>query len=584
MITQKRVAMVTTYNPGAAGPRFVAGQLMKAGHEVKFFHMKELRAVAVPTTDFEKHEQLRKKQIDIQYVPFQHPGEVIYVPYPSEITDRERELFIEELQAYNPDIVGISMFSVTVEIARMLTRWIHESIPGLPVIWGGIHCMVHPQDCLRGLEPTAEGENMRAQVPDIVCAAEGEIPMSMLMDKWDEYLDGEVPEVPGMWFVKGTEVHKFDKLPFEPDLDTFAFPVYAVKEVLIDDDKLDYKLEDKHGWIQNHIYVFTERGCPYQCSFCIHSVINKQEETFQRIRRRSVDNVLDEVELRVQENGMRHMVLHDEIFAIQKKWIMEFAEKWEKRFGPRGITFTGYVHPITTDHDMLEALYHAGLTRTGIGLQSGSERTSKEIYDRPLHRDRVVRISEWLAEFPFEIVQVDLISDSPYELEDDRRKTLELLLDLKPPFHVETFGLVTYQTTELMNKKRLMDEVPWEERLFWNMLYHLTGTEFLRKETVLELSRNDYFRKNPLALEALVVDLNGKFFRENKGHVRLGTDDKENAGDEARVYARRRAQQYNGAHGSVEEEAAMANGDSQRWGGYRFKTVIKQKLKSVFGE
>ncbi len=578
-----RVAMVTTYNPGAAGPRYVAGHLQENGHDVKFFHMKELRAVAFPTTDYEKHEELKRYQIDIQYVAFQHPGEVLYVPYPSEITSTEEDLFIQELKAYDPHVVGISMFSVTVNIARRLTKLIHERIPGLPVIWGGIHCMVHPESCLDGLKPHPEtGETKKLQVPDIICAAEGEVPMKMLMDRWHEYMAGEVPDVPGMWFVKGDEVHRFARLPFEKDLDTFALPIYAEKEVLIDDDKLDYKLEHKRGFIENHIFIFTERGCPYTCSFCIHSVINKMDDGYQRIRRRSVDHVLGEVEKRIEENGMRHFIMHDEIFAIQKKWIVEFAEKWIERFKPRGITFTGYVHPISTDRDMVAALFEAGMTKTGIGIQTGSSRTSKEVYDRPLHREKVIRMSEWLAEHPFESVQVDVISDSPYETDEDRRETLELLLDMKGPFHTETFGLQTYSTTELVNKKRLMKEVPWNERLFWNMLYHLTGTPFIRKETVLALSHNTYFRENPLDLEALVIDLNGEYFRRIQGFLRPG--DEANIQEDAILAARRRAQAYNGAEGSIEEQHARATangGNGDQWTGYRFKRVLKETVKKI---
>lgn len=581
--------MVTTYNPGAAGPRFVAGHLAAHGHDVKFIHLKELRAVAVPTTEFKHHEELRKKQLDIQYVPFQHPGEVLYVPYPSEITAREIDLFIAEIQSFNPDVVGISMFSVTVQIARRVTAWIHERLAGLPVIWGGLHCIVHPQDCLRGLDAEGGGPVNPAQVPDILCAAEGEVPMTMLMEKWDEYRNGQIPEIPGMWFVKDGKVSKFESLPFETNLDTFAFPIYASKEVLIDDNRTDHKFEDPRGWILNHIFMFTERGCPYKCSFCIHSVINKMEKNFQRIRRRSVDNVLEEAQKRVDENGMSHFIIHDEIFAIQKKWILEFAEKWRKRFKPRGITFTGYVHPLTTDFEMIEALYDAGLTRTGIGLQTGSYRTSKEVYDRPLDRDKVIRMSEWLARFPFEMVQIDLISDSPYETDDDRRETLELLLDMTPPFHVETFSLVTYEMTELMNKKKLVEEVPWKDRLFWNMLYHLTGTPFLRKETVLGLSQNQGFRENPLALEALVMDINGKFFAKNMGYIRSGDGDADDGNNGSRLTDEvegHHAKESNAATRSSKKgptRAGIGAASGKSWSGYRFKNVIKEKIKEMLG-
>src|SRR5690606_16825306 len=162
----------------------------------------------------------------------------------------------------------------------------------------------------------------------------------------------ERADIPGIWYVDGEKVKRSGMTPLEQDLGNIAFPSYAdCPEVVIDDDAKDMRYSVKDGFIQNHICVFTERGCPYACSFCIHSVINKLDDGHNRIRRRSVDDVLEEVEIRVRENKLNHIYIHDEIFAIQKKWIMEFAEKFAKRFKKRGITFTGYVHPMCTDAD-----------------------------------------------------------------------------------------------------------------------------------------------------------------------------------------------------------------------------------------
>jgi hypothetical protein len=286
------------------------------------------------------------------------------------------------------------------------------------------------------------------------------------------------------------------------------------------------------------------------------------ENNYRRIRRRSVDHVLDEMERRAEVNGMKHFVIHDEIFAIQKKWVMEFAEKYTRRFKHRGLTFTGYVHPLTTDLDMVQALFEAGMTNTGIGLQTGSERTSRDVYDRPLHRDKVLQMSEYLARFPFEAVSIDVLSDSRYETDDDRRETLEMLLDMKPPFQVETYGIVTYPITELANKKPLVDHVPWNVCLFWNMLYHLSGIPWLKKETVMGLADVREFQENPLLLEAMVRDIHAGIYKRLPGQLKLE---------------------------DIEVEAAAApvtpaaGAGEKPWKGYRFKTLIKETVKSVLG-
>ncbi|NUP88707.1 MAG: B12-binding domain-containing radical SAM protein [Candidatus Sumerlaeia bacterium] len=552
-----RIALITTYNPGAAGPRYIAASLQAAGHVVKFVHFKELRAVAVPTLDFEHHARLKRDAL--KYVAFQHPGEVLYVPYPTPITEREKDLLIAELTAFRPDAIGVSLYSVTFDVAKIISALVRQRMPGLPIIWGGIHCMLDPEGSI--------------EHADVVCTGEGEIPAVQLFEQWAAFRRGERVEIPGLWTRCGDEVVRTStKEALHGELDDYPFPVYGQDEVLIDDDTVDrVKMMDKTGWLHNHIYLFTERGCPYKCSFCIHSVLNEGPQGFQRIRRRSVDNVLAEVERRVAENEMRHFIFHDEIFAIQKPWIMEFAAKWKERFTPAGLTFTGYVHPQTTDAEMVAALFEAGMTITGIGIQSGSERTTKEIFDRGHTPKKTIEMSRLLAEYPFDLVQLDIISDNPYEDEAARRETLEYLLQMQPPFRVETFGLREYEGSKLMMEKRkLMDEVPWKERLFWNMLYHLTGLPHLQRDTIRSLSRDPHLRENPEILEQLVVDLYRGYEAQREREI---TDRQRQRLALAKAQhdmidpSRMKPGGGNG-HGSAPD-----GGFQEVWTGYRFKRV-----------
>jgi anaerobic magnesium-protoporphyrin IX monomethyl ester cyclase len=517
---KRRIALVTTYNPGALGPRFVAGHLIAHGHEVKFVHLKNFCAAAIPTQMAEEHRKRELAACDVEYVAFQHPGEVLFSPYPFPITDREMELFVQEIESYRPDAVGISLFSVTAEIARRATRAIRKRLPGLPVIWGGIHCQIAPDDCVRGLSPDPQtGAKDEAAVPDALCIAEGEAPMLALLERWDDYRAAGTLDLPGFWFAHAEQVTRNARPPLEQNLDNYSFPAYAVNEVLIENDRVDTMYSDPRGPIRYHILLLTERGCPYHCSYCVNSIMNTIEPQARHIRRRSVDNVLAEVEKRVTENGVTHFPIYDEIFAIQKPWIMEFAAKWKQRFKPRGITFNGYFHPLASTPDMVDALWDAGMSSAGFAIQSGSRRVVEKVYDRIFDRQKIIDMSRRIAQFPFQNVQVDLLCDSPYETEEDRRETLELLLEMAPPFQVETCGLVTYSYSALAHKERVRQSVPWEERLFWNMLYHLAGSRQLRPETIRALSHDTYLRQNPLELEKLAIDLRGEGLR-NPGILR----------------------------------------------------------------
>lgn len=514
-IMQKRFLLVTTYNPGSLGGRYVAGAVQSAGHEVRLLHMKDQKAVALPTEKVESYFGGKPARQDTMYVTWQHPGEVVICPYPYSITEKEMDLFLGEVEAFQPDLVGFSFFSATVETVRKLTARLRKVQPGLPVIWGGVHCIIDPEDCLSGSDETA---------PDFICVTEGEDPIRQLLGQWEAVQDGAVPEIPGLWVVKKGQAHRQAAPPLLDDLDGLPYPAYDGGEKVIDDDQIK---TPPPGWLDEKICLISGRGCPYVCSYCVYSILNRRPG-MRRLRRRSVDNVIAEVEyLHNRFPSKRHFMLFDEIFAAQEKWVLPFAEAWKSRLKPRGLTFGGYVHPLMTSEAMVEALYEAGMTQTGMGIQSGSERVCAEIYERPFKREKTIAMSRILARFPFDAVQLDILCDSPYETEADRRETLELLLELSPPFQVETFGLVTYKNTRLAEKEKIMEEVPWKERLFWNMLYHLTGDKTLRAETVRALSRDSWLRENPETLEQLVMDLRGDFYQNNPFYVRPGLTEEE---------------------------------------------------------
>jgi radical SAM superfamily enzyme YgiQ (UPF0313 family) len=339
------------------------------------------------------------------------------------------------------------------------------------------------------------------QYADIVCSGEGEEITLELLNRWDDYKAGNIPEIPGLWFRQGDKIISSDAHPVVEDLDKLPIPLAGYNEILIEDDQLSDKMEKPGDFLNTHIYIFSERGCPYRCAYCIHSML--KYPGFKKFRRRSVDNLLMEIDDRINRLGMRHLILHDEILGIQRDWVQEFTCKFKERYAGQGITFTGYVHPLTTDREMLEWLIDAGLTVTGMGIQTGSEKTCKE-YDRPWIPDKVLAMSKLLSEYTFKQVQYEVIVNSPFETDEERRETLEFLLKLSRPFNIELFGLVVYPICALNNRDQVEPDLDCKKMLFWNMLYHMTGIDHIDKDLIREMSRNEYYMNHPEELERLV--------------------------------------------------------------------------------
>jgi len=484
----RRAAILTLYNPGNIGARYVAAALKEAGVETRLVHLKQF--YTEPWVRRDDLEQIRRVETDpLKKVRFTFPGWYVYAPYPVPITEREKALLLDYLRSFRPDLIGLSLYSVNYDLACDLTLWLKREMPDVPIAWGGVHAVVRPDQCI--------------EIADIVCTGEGERPMVELARRWDEFLAGRPPRIEGLWFRRGEQIIRSARRALETDLDSLPFPVYGEGEVLIDGDRVDERILCDPNYLAQgyNIVVMTERGCPYACSFCIYSILHDLYPDQPRFRRRSVENVLAEVEDRVSRLGLRHIIFHDEILGMQKEWVREFALKFKERFGPRGVTFTGYVHPLTTDEESLRLLVEAGLTRTGIGLQSGSAYTSRRIYNRYHRSEKVIELSRLLAKYNLADVQIDLLVDNPYEREEHLRETLDLLLRMEPPFHVMLFGLVIYGPSKMAQMPP--PDFPFDEKmhLFYKMLFFLTGIADLDRRTIRAWSEDRYLREHPERLE-----------------------------------------------------------------------------------
>jgi len=490
----KRAAILTLYNPGNIGARYVAAALKEAGVETYIINVKQFYTDPWVRRDDLEHVR-RVESEPTRKVRFTFPGWYAYSPYPMPITERERELLAEYLRKLAPDIIGFSVYSVNFYLARELTEWLRSRLPEVPIVWGGVHALVRPEQCI--------------EVADIVCTDEGERPMVELARRWDEYRRGGTPPIEGIWYRRGREVFRNPRAPLVTDLDSLPMPLFGENDVLLDFDRVDERILCDPNYLAQgyNVVVMTERGCPYSCNFCIYSILHRLYPGQSRFRRRSVENVLAEVEDRVSRLGLRHIIFHDEILGMQKEWVREFALKFKERFGPRGVTFTGYVHPLTTDEESLRLLAEAGLTRTGIGLQSGSAYTSRRIYNRYHRPEKVIELSRLIAKYGIEHTQVDLLVDNPYEREEHLRETLDLLLRMEPPFDVMCIGLVIYDECAMAELDP--PDFPYDEKmhLFYKMLFHLTGIADLDRRTIRAWSEDRYLREHPERLEEIAAGL-----------------------------------------------------------------------------
>ncbi len=420
---------------------------------------------------------------------------------------KDRELLLGQLARLDPHLIGVSVSSVSFRTARWLTRAIRQRFSAR-VIWGGVHAILSPEDCI--------GE------ADFVCIGEGE---GALVELVEALRRGRQPAgLKNLWIRQGQEVEKNPLRPLIADLDELPWPDRITADrVFIDDGRMVRRPVINAGYMTNAYPMMTSRGCMFTCSFCCNSVISRRYKgQGPYMRRRSVDHVLDELRHAVRRSEVASVRFWDDVFTYDEGWIDEFCSRYPREVGR---SFICYAHPHRTSQRVLEQLSGAGLTMVYVGIQSGSRKTNTTYFNRA-QSNRQIRSFARRARALQITPNYDVIVDNAFESEQDNNETIELLLTLPRPFKVLFFSLCFFPKTPLSlqalekgiirdeqlehntskalnNFFLVLDRSPRPEQLFWSCIKAMAVNPAFPKVLVRRLHDSRLLRRHPELLLAL---------------------------------------------------------------------------------
>ena len=333
------------------------------------------------------------------------------------------------------DIVGISFMSSFLSKATDLTRAIRRTCePGVLVLWGGVHPTIAPESCRSG--------------PDYICVGEADLAMVDFADAWT---DGRVDtEVAGF---NRPDAESFTSCPINDDLDALPFPEHFPRDAYITDRdcvrKMDLRRFRRHSRYRGtYMSVSTSRGCPYECNYCCNHLLSKVNG--RRIRKRSPENVVAEIRRNIERSGVRFNFIYlvDDCFTVHSiDWLRRFVEAYRDIGVP--ITFHAIPDFVTEDKaQLLKAIPTGGAL---LGLQTGSERINREVYNRHASRDKLVECAQRLHRHSIPS-SFDVIVDNPYETREDWARTIDLVGSLPNSAFVLFLSLTFYKNTRLYEK------------------------------------------------------------------------------------------------------------------------------------
>jgi anaerobic magnesium-protoporphyrin IX monomethyl ester cyclase len=347
-------------------------------------------------------------------------------------TPQEEEMVIERIKQIDPDLVAVQVWSTYYKLAARLSRRIKADTHAV-VIWGGIHPQVRPEASL--------------EYADLVCRSEGEYVLAELTDRMS--LGQDYSDLAGCWVRRGEDVVQNGPRHLIPNLDVLPLPDLSTenKHYLAGNEWRDAARWDNELLGYDIMMV---RGCPFECTFCIHNYTRKVSVGLGTyIRRRSVDHVMRELHLvkRARPN-LKLLAVSDDIFAPARPWLEEFCARYKAEIG---VPFLIWTFPRMVDEEKVRMMRDAGLWAATMGIQSGSERIRRDYYERETSDDEIVDACRILDRYGV-IRNLDFIGDNPYETEADRRATVSLLGRLPKPFHFNYFSLTYFPGVEMTDR------------------------------------------------------------------------------------------------------------------------------------
>jgi radical SAM superfamily enzyme YgiQ (UPF0313 family) len=230
------------------------------------------------------------------------------------------------------DLVGLSIITITACRAYEIAARFRQR--GIPVVFGGIHATVLPEECLRH--------------GDAVVIGEGEHVWPQLLS---DARDGQLK--PSYQSQKAVCIDSLPPPPF-------------------------HLLSSPERYVTTKV-VRASRGCPYGCTFCTTGT-----SIGRAYRKRPVNDIIGEIESRPG----KYLFFLDDNLGVDRRWAMELF----RALRPLNVKWYGAVSlNALADPAFIREAARAGCIYLGIGFESINEKTLKAMNKRKTNDPRSYR-------------------------------------------------------------------------------------------------------------------------------------------------------------------------------------------------
>jgi radical SAM superfamily enzyme YgiQ (UPF0313 family) len=327
-------------------------------------------------------------------------------------------ILIQKLNDFQPDIVGITAFTIQANWVNIIAAKIKKYNPSIITIFGGVHASSLPESSLIDMP-----------MVDVIVIGEGEVTLLeicyFLAQNQSNFFTSEIREQ--FLSIPGIAIRNFD----DPSKVQLSLPRPLIKNLDLLPFPARHKLDQKkyHPLFVNYYHLPTtgllsSRGCPFNCSYCSKAVFHRN------CRFRSPENVVAEMEYCEKEYGISDFRFFDDSVTNNRRWIKQLCilliQKHKK------YTWNGFSRVDTVSKALLKLMKQAGCYHLKYGIETASQKILLKVHKKQ-SRQQVINAVKNTKALGIE-AHGCFILNFPNESMDSIRNTINFAKELNPTY------------------------------------------------------------------------------------------------------------------------------------------------------
>ena len=350
----------------------------------------------------------------------------------------ESDVFVVNTAPY--DFSQMYHFDYRLSYSIATANMIKQKKPDTPLVLTGIHVNVQPR------------QMMASTNADVAVLGEVERTIVALIRAFDE--QRSLAAVNNLVLRTGKDIifTPSDYSLAHPTLDELMIPDY---EAIDFDNYYGYELiRDKFERVSSWGIVLGSRGCPYSCNFCHNFWGNSA-------RYRSVESVIDEVDLLDKDYAVRNLFFLDPNFTLNRKWARNIANGIRDRTVK--LHWSIQTRFDLVDSDTLDHLAEAGCRQIFYGLESYNDSVLQMMNKRITTQliDEAVDLTRSKGITPFMFIMLG----APGETKEGIRRTIDFLRREELPYIAIVYGPRFGTKFQRDYQRDFQHELNWQDLL-----------------------------------------------------------------------------------------------------------------------